>query len=81
MHCAQSCATPYGPMDYIAHQLLCLWNFPGKNTQLGCHFLLKGIFPTQGFNPSLASPVLASRFFTTSIQVLVLGRICMPDFY
>ena len=27
--------------------------FPGKNTRLGCHFLLQGIFPTQGSNPHL----------------------------
>ena len=26
---------------------LCLWDFPGKNTQVGCHFILQGIFPTQ----------------------------------
>ena len=26
------------------------WNFPGKNTGVGCHFLLQGIFPTQGWN-------------------------------
>ena len=26
--------------------LLCPWNFPGKNTGVGCHFLLQGIFPT-----------------------------------
>ena len=31
-------------------RLLCPWNFPGKNTGLGCHFLLQGIFPTQGPN-------------------------------
>ena len=24
---------------------------PGKNTGMGCHFLLQGIFPTQGSNP------------------------------
>ena len=30
-----------------------LWNFPGKNTGVGCHFLLQGIFPTQGQNPRL----------------------------
>ena len=24
--------------------LLCPWNFPGKNTGVGCHFLLQGIF-------------------------------------
>ena len=39
--------------------------FPGKHTRVGCHFLLQNIFPTQGLNPSLASPALAGRFFTT----------------
>ena len=28
-------------------------NFPGKSTGVGCHFLLQGIFPTQGLNPGL----------------------------
>ena len=28
-------------------KLLCLQGFPGKNTGVGCHFLLQGIFPTQ----------------------------------
>ena len=26
---------------------------PGKNTEVGCHELLQGIFPTQGSNPRL----------------------------
>ena len=26
---------------------------PGKNTGVGCHFPLQGIFPTQGLNPDL----------------------------
>ena len=26
-------------------RFLCLWNFPGKNTGVGCLFLLQGIFP------------------------------------
>ena len=26
---------------------------PGKNTGVGCHALLQGIFPTQGLNPGL----------------------------
>ena len=39
-------------MDYsIPGRLLCLWDSPGKNTGVGCHFLLQGIFPTQGSNP------------------------------
>ena len=32
---------------------LSLWGFSGKNTGVGCHFLLQGIFPTQGPNPHL----------------------------
>ena len=34
-------------------RLLCPWNFPGKNTGVGCHFLLQGIFPTQESNNGL----------------------------
>ena len=33
--------------------LLGSWDFPGKNTGVGCHFFLQGIFPTQGSTPSL----------------------------
>ena len=32
-------------------RLLCLWNFPGKNTGVGRHFLLQGIFPTKRWTP------------------------------
>ena len=41
---AQSCPILGDPMS----RLLCPWDFPGKNTGVGCHFLLLGIFPTQG---------------------------------
>ena len=34
-------------------RLFYLWDFSGKNTGAGCHFLLQGIFPTQGLNPYL----------------------------
>ena len=34
-------------------RLLCPWDSPGKNTGVGCHFPLQGIFPTQGSNPGL----------------------------
>ena len=48
----QSCPTLCDPMGYIQPiRLLCPWDFPGKNTGVGCHFLLQGIFPTQGSNP------------------------------
>ena len=35
-------------------RLLCPWDAPGKNTGVGCHSLLQGIFPTQGSNPGLS---------------------------
>ena len=31
----------------------CPLDFPGRNTGVGCHFLLQGVFPTQGSNPCL----------------------------
>ena len=37
----------------VAYQAVHPWNFPGKNTGVGCHFLLQEIFPTQGLNPGL----------------------------
>ena len=35
-------------------RLLCLWNSLGKNTRVGSHFLLQGIFLTQGSNLCLS---------------------------
>ena len=34
-------------------RLLCPWDFPSKNTGVGCHFLLQEIFPTQELNVGL----------------------------
>ena len=45
---AQSCPTLCDPT-----KILCLWNFPGKNSGTGCHCLLQRIFPTHGSNPCL----------------------------
>ena len=54
--------TDYSPPGSSFHGI-----FPGKNTGVGCHFLLQGILPAQGSNPRHMSPALAGRFFTTSI--------------
>ena len=35
---------------WMLSQVLCPWDFPGKNTGVGCHSLLQGIFLTQGLN-------------------------------
>ena len=37
-------------LSTIAHQACCPWDFPGKNTGVGCYFLFQEIFLTQGFN-------------------------------
>ena len=42
-----------GPYGLQPARLICPWNVPGKNTGVGCSFLLQGIFPTQGSNPYL----------------------------
>ena len=34
-------------------RLLYPWDSPGKDTGMGCHFLLQEIFPIQGSNPHL----------------------------
>ena len=34
-------------------RLFCPWDFPGKDTGMVCHFLLQGIFLTQGSNLGL----------------------------
>ena len=44
-------------------KLLRPWDSPGKNTGVGCHFLLQGIFPTQGSNPGL--PALEADALTS----------------
>ena len=50
---AQSCLTLCNPMDYSPPGSSVLGDSPGKNTGVGCHSLLQGIFPTQGSNPGL----------------------------
>ena len=55
-----------GPHGLQSARLICPWDFPGKNTWLGCHFLLQGIFLAQGLNLCLLhSPALAGGFPTT----------------
>ena len=52
-------------MDCSPARHLCPWDFPGKSTGVGGHFLLQGIFPTQEPGPELESPALAGELFTT----------------
>ena len=54
---ARLCLTLLQPHGLWRARLLCPWDFPGKNTGVGCHFLLQGT--------ESASPALAGRFFIT----------------
>ena len=51
---AKLCQTLLRPPHGLqSTRLLWPWDFPGKNTGMGCHFLLQQIFPTQGSNSHL----------------------------
>ena len=41
------------PHRLLLARLLCAWNSPGRNTGVGSHSLLQGIFLTQGLNLGL----------------------------
>ena len=67
---------------------LCPWNFPGKNTGVGCHFLFQEIFPTQGSNPylwhllhwqadSLPLPHLGSPWSSIKPGESVVAQLCL----
>ena len=50
-----------------AHQAPLSMGFSRQEYWSGCHFLLQGIFQTEGLNLGLLlSPALADSFFTTS---------------
>ena len=69
---AQSCPAlwPYG----LYPTRLCPWNFPGKNTGVGCHFLLHGISLTQELNPWLMFPALAGGLFVFFLTTVPPGK-------
>ena len=76
-------------------RLLCPWGFPGKNTGVGGHFLLQGIFLTLGLNPCfpclllwqedsspvshLGTPMLCSDLTGKEIQKVTDKCICIAD--
>ena len=53
-------------------RLLCPLDFPGKNTRVGCHFLLQEIFPTQRLNPGL--PHCRQTLYCLSHQGSLIGK-------
>ena len=58
-------------------RFLCPWSSLGKNTGVGCHFLLQEIFPTQGSNPGL--PHCRQILYCVSHQGSPLKKVVAPD--
>ena len=46
-------SNPLQPHGMAPGKLFCPWDLPGKNTGVGYHFFLQGIFLTQGSNLGL----------------------------
>ena len=67
----QSCLTLPNPMDCSPSSSY-LWNFPGKNTGVGCHPLFQGFFPDSVLKP--ASPVAS----VLQVDSLLLSRLVSP---
>ena len=66
----------------VAHQVLLPWDFPGKNTRMGCHFVLQWNFLTQRSNQCLLWPLrweadslllshLGSEIYDTVLLIIV----------
>ena len=71
---AQSCLTLCDPMDRsLPGSSIHPWNSPSKNTGVGTHSFLQGIFPTQGSKPCL--PYCRQILYCLSHRCYNLGEI------
>ena len=68
-------------------KLLCLWDFPGKNTGMGRHFLLQEIFPTQELDLCLLHCrwilhywATRSHFFCLKSKIMLLLLLLLSHF-
>jgi len=65
----------------VAARLLCLWDSLDKNTEVGCHFPLQGIFLTQGLNLHLLDFCIQFSSVAQSCPTLCHPMDCgMPGF-
>ena len=64
--CMLSCVRLLWPHGLQPARLLCPWDFPGKNTGVGCHFLLQGLSSRPRDQTCIFwISCIAGRFFTT----------------
>ena len=75
-----SCVQLCDPNDYIPPGSAVHGIFPGKNTGVGCHFLLQGIFPTQASNRRLLSLPHGRQILDLSLNItpFFLGELALP---
>ena len=66
---AQLCPTLCDPMD-CSPAGSSVWDFSGKDTGVGCHFLLQGIFQTQGVESE--SPALQQVLYWLNYKDVLL---------
>ena len=64
----QLCPT-HRPQGLWPTRLLCPWDSPGKNTGVGCHFLLQGIFPRIEPVSPVSSPLQADSLHIENISL------------
>ena len=64
------CPTLLWPNRLQFARLLCPWTFPGKNAGVGCHFLLQGIFLTQGLKTLFSALSLQGNPFVSFMVIL-----------
>ena len=57
------------PHGLLPARFLSPWDSPGKNTRVGCHFLLQGIFWTQGSNLHLLHLLLLLLSHFSHVQL------------
>ena len=75
--CARLFMLTLWPYGLQPARLLCPWGFPGKSTGAGCHFLLQGVFPTQGSNLHLLLHLL--RVLHCQVDSLPLSHLGNPS--
>ena len=60
----QLCPTLFYPVNHTQPGSSVHGNSPSKNTGVGCHALLQGIFPTQGLNCKSLMSIAEFKFFS-----------------
>ena len=76
---AQSCPTLCDPRDCSQPGLSVHGKCPGKNTGVGCHSLLQGIFPPQESNPGL--PHGRQTLYQLSYEGSIITTTCRKNIY